>query len=534
MKKEYYLGLIVLVILFLQFKAEESKAQITYKKVTDTIQSLHNPVVETIGNNFAVVSGESPKGVGNPKFLSFNLFSDKLERLLDTTFLSFPVSSSDISVASDQSGIYVAHCMSNDISLMKISSTGNIIWSTLPIALAGLDNPISLKVSGTNLFMSGRTDAGPGGNDAFFSKLDLNGNIVWTGHFEGFAATTFELTASGNYFVLVRSFDPSFNVVQKVYLLDSSGSEIWSATLPSGFTATATTLDKTSGLLTVALKEEAATSKIGFLTIDELQNVSSVHLTSQKGSVVKMKDSHAGFIIAGNYEGTNSGAYAVEYDMSFNQLWFRKEPKNTAISKTFTDVTEKNCGFVFVGNQQRAYEPGSTSDLILSRANYNLFPSVVTTPSGSTAICPGQSVTISVPFSLNTTYVWKKYGNVVAGATSNSITVNSAGKYKVIATSQYGCSKTSATVNVTIATGCRIASLDEPELEKTFKFYPNPASNQVTIESELGDIQVFNSIGALVLQKTLESTEENLDISGLNPGVYFVKMGQKTLRLVKE
>lgn len=534
MKKEYYLGLIVLVVMFLQFKTEETKAQITYKKVTDTIQSLHNPVIATVGNNFAVISGESPKGLGAPKFLSFNLFNDKLQRIVDTTFTGFSVSSSDISVVADQSGVYVAHCMSNDISLLKINSAGNIIWSTLPIALPGLDNPVSLKVSATNLFLSGRTDAGPGGDDAFFSKLDLNGNIVWTGYFEGFGATSFELTASGNYFVLVKSFDPSFNVVQKVYLLDSSGSQIWSVTLPSGFTATTTTLDKASGLLVVALKEEAATSKIGFLTIDELQNVSSVHLTSQKGSVVKMKDSYAGFVIAGNYEGVNSGAYAVEYDMSFNQLWFRKEPKNTAISKSFTDVTEKNCGFVFVGNQQKVYEPGSTSDLILSRANYNQFPSVITTPSGSTAICPGQSVTISVPFTPNTTYVWKKYGNVMAGATSNSITVSSAGNYKVIATSQYGCSKTSAVVNVTIGTGCRIASFDELETEKTFKFYPNPATDQITIESELGEIQIFNSIGALVLQKTLDSTEEILNISELNPGVYFVKMGQKTLRLVKE
>lgn len=536
MKKEYHLkGLLVLVIMFVQFlKTEQVYAQIQYTKATDTIQSSINPAISTLGNKFAVISADAPKGLSTPKFLSFNLFNDSLKRLLDTTFLSFPVSTSTISTVSDQSGVYVSHCLNGDVSLLKINSTGNIIWSTVPIGAPGIDDPVSLKISGSNLFISGGSEAGLGSNDAFFSKLDLNGNVIWARYFVGFAATSFEITSSGNYFLLVKSFDASFNVINKVYFLDSSGIEIWNVALPSGFTATTTVLDKTSGLLVVALKQEATTSKIGFLTVDGLGNISSTNLTNQKGSVVEMKDSYAGFVTAGNFEGASSGAYSSEYSISFSQLWYRKEPKTT-ISKTFTGVTAKNCGFVFVGNQQRSYGGiGSTYDLILSRANYNLFPSVALTLSGSTAICPGQTLTISVPYEPNTTYVWKKYGNIMTGATTNSITVNSIGTYKVIATSQYGCSKTSAVVNVTIGTGCRIASLDEPEIEKTFKFYPNPASSQITIESELGEIQVFNSIGALVLQKTLESSLETLNISELNPGVYFIKMGQKTLRLVKE
>jgi len=537
MKKEYYLkGLLVLVVMFLQFvKTEEISAQtIKFKNGIDTTKSFNNPVISRLGNNFVVLAGESEKGFGGQKLLSFTILNNKFEKILDTTF-NFHVSSTDISVASDQTGVYVAHSLNADVSLLKIDSAGNVLWSSLPFSSAGFDNPTSLKISGNSLLLSGQTD-GTGNNDAFFSKLDLNGNVVWTKCFEGFAATSFEVTSAGNYFVLVKSFDSSFVVVNKVYYLDSSGNEIWNSTLPNGFTATTTVLDKESGLMVVALKEEAPTSKIAFLTIDELQNISSVHLTTQKGSIVKMEDSYAGFVVAGNYEGVTSGAYPAEYDISFNRLWENKRPKGTALSKSFTDLTEGSCGFVFVGNQQRTYEPGSTYDLVLLKATYNNFPDVSISLSGSTVICPGQTLTISVPFDPNTTYVWKKYGNILAGEISNSITVNSAGKYKVIATSQYGCSKTSAVVDVTIGTVCRIASFDEPEAEKTFKFYPNPATDQITIESELelGEIQVFNSIGSLVLQKTLDSTEEILNISELKPGVYFVKMGQKTLRLVKK
>lgn len=539
MKKEYYLkGLLVLVVMFLQFvKTEEINAQsIQFKNVTDTTKSYSNPAISKLGGNFVVVSRESEKGFGGPSLLSINLFNNKLQNLIDTTLVNFPVSSTDISVASDQTGVYVAHSLNADVSLLKIDSAGNVLWSSLPFSSAGFDNPTSLKISGNSLLLSGQTD-GTGNNDAFFSKLDLNGNVIWVKCFEGFAATSFEVTSAGNYFVLVKSFDSSFVVVNKVYYLDSSGNEIWNSTLTNGFTATTTVLDKESGLLVVALKEEAATSKIAFLTVDELSNISSVHLTTQKGSVVQMKDSYAGFVVAGNYEGVTSGAYPAEYDISFNRLWENKRPKGASLSKSFTGVTEGNCSFIFVGNQERLYGGiGSTYDLVLLKATYNNFPDVSISLSGSTVICPGQTLTISVPFDPNTTYVWKKYGNILAGETSNSITVNSAGKYKVIATSQYGCSKTSAVVDVTIGTVCRIASFDEPETEKTFKFYPNPATDQITIESELelGEIQVFNSIGSLVLQKTLDSTEEILNISELKPGVYFVKMGQKTLRLVKK
>lgn len=534
MKKEYNLGLIVLILMFTQFKTETTHAQsVLFKNGIDTTKSFNNPAITRLGNTFVVASGESEKGSGGPKFLSLNFLNNKLEKITDTTFASIPVSSVDISAASDQTSVYVSHCLNGDISLVKIGPTGNIIWTSLPFSSPGFDNPQSLKTSGSNLFLSGQSD-GPGSNDAFFSKLDLSGNVIWTQFFEGFAVTSFELTASGNYFLLVKSFDSSFVVINKVYFLDSSGNEIWNTTLLNGFTATTTVLDKESGLVVVALKEQAASSKIGFLTIDELQNVSSVHLTSQKGSIVQMKDSYAGFVVAGNYEGATSGAYPGEYTISFNRLWENKRPKGATLSKSFTGLTEGMCGFVFVGNQQRAYEPGSTYDLVLLKATYNAFPDVTISLSGSTVICPGQTLTVSVPYEPNTTYVWKKYGNVLAGATSNSITVNSAGNYKVVATSQYGCSKTSSVVNVTIGTGCRIASIDEPEMEKTFKFYPNPASSQITIESELGEVQIFNAIGALVLQKTLESSVETLNIAELKPGVYFIKIGQKTLRLIKE
>lgn len=58
--------------------------------------------------------------------------------------------------------------------------------------------------------------------------------------------------------------------------------------------------------------------------------------------------------------------------------------------------------------------------------------------------------------------------------------------------------------------------------------YPNPANNQLTVScSYEGDLQIsIRSIqGIEVLKSSLTSTHTNLDISELNPGIYFVKVG---------
>jgi large repetitive protein len=69
-------------------------------------------------------------------------------------------------------------------------------------------------------------------------------------------------------------------------------------------------------------------------------------------------------------------------------------------------------------------------------------PSPTVTASGPTTFCPGGSVTLTA--SLATSYLWS------TGATTQAITVSTAGIYTVTATDDNGCQGTSAPVNVTI------------------------------------------------------------------------------------
>jgi hypothetical protein len=67
-------------------------------------------------------------------------------------------------------------------------------------------------------------------------------------------------------------------------------------------------------------------------------------------------------------------------------------------------------------------------------------PVPVITPSGSTNLCPGQSVTLTAPAGF--TYLWSN------GATTQSIVVNSTGNFHVTVTNANGCQRQSAPVSV--------------------------------------------------------------------------------------
>lgn len=66
-------------------------------------------------------------------------------------------------------------------------------------------------------------------------------------------------------------------------------------------------------------------------------------------------------------------------------------------------------------------------------------PGVAITPSGSTEMCIGDSVAVSVPIKPNYSYQWYKSSTILTGQTSNIYTAKNTGNYKVIVTSSNGC-----------------------------------------------------------------------------------------------
>jgi len=70
-----------------------------------------------------------------------------------------------------------------------------------------------------------------------------------------------------------------------------------------------------------------------------------------------------------------------------------------------------------------------------------------------------------------------------------------------------------------------------PDIVQQLKLIPNPAHHQVVIEipskmSKVGILEIFNLSGSIILSEVVQAGESHyqMDISGLNPGLYFVKL----------
>ncbi|MBL0072960.1 MAG: hypothetical protein IPP34_14615 [Bacteroidetes bacterium] len=64
--------------------------------------------------------------------------------------------------------------------------------------------------------------------------------------------------------------------------------------------------------------------------------------------------------------------------------------------------------------------------------------------------CVGDSTVLQAESGTGYSYIWKKYGNVISGATDFQYTIKSSGKYKVIIENNFGCSRISQVKTVTV------------------------------------------------------------------------------------
>jgi len=74
-----------------------------------------------------------------------------------------------------------------------------------------------------------------------------------------------------------------------------------------------------------------------------------------------------------------------------------------------------------------------------------------------------------------------------------------------------------------------ITGINEPEIESTLMLYPNPATNQLSINSSIPieQVRIYNTTGQLVLQ-TKQIVNNAVDVSHLSKGVYITEITLKS------
>ncbi len=86
-------------------------------------------------------------------------------------------------------------------------------------------------------------------------------------------------------------------------------------------------------------------------------------------------------------------------------------------------------------------------------------------------------------------------------------------------------------ITVTIATSTGINYVAK---QNKFNFYPNPATNNIKLNSLNKNIQIIDITGKLVKQILVTSHNQNINISDLQKGIYFVKSGNDVKKLIKK
>ncbi|MCE3258431.1 MAG: Ig family protein [Bacteroidetes bacterium] len=158
-------------------------------------------------------------------------------------------------------------------------------------------------------------------------------------------------------------------------------------------------------------------------------------------------------------------------------------------------------------------------------------PTVVATTNNSLA-CVNQTVILSA--SGASTYTWTQFG--VASSSIALGTGTASGVYNIIvAGTSAGCTSTAA---VTQSVSACVDINTNTIANNNVSVFPNPFTTEVKISGVTGNVQIFNTLGQMVISTSVNENE-TINTSNLAKGVYIVKAFDsegrevKTIRIIK-
>lgn len=203
--------------------------------------------------------------------------------------------------------------------------------------------------------------------------------------------------------------------------------------------------------------------------------------------------------------------------------WFLN---NTAVTSATNSVySVSNSSLSNFGSYYCQISNGCNS-VFTNTVSVNLPP--VNVSSSANLICSGQSVTLTATGATN--YTWS------TNSTNQSIIVTplSTTIYSITGTDNNGCSNTATlTQNVSVCTNLLSKQNEDVEIS----IFPNPFENFITVQVsqiEQKQLQVFNALGSLIISMNITKPKTLIDISDQKAGIYFIKLGSTTKKIIKE
>jgi hypothetical protein len=73
----------------------------------------------------------------------------------------------------------------------------------------------------------------------------------------------------------------------------------------------------------------------------------------------------------------------------------------------------------------------------------------------------------------------------------------------------------------------------ESVTQESLKVYPNPADEYLTVEGEMTSVEVYNTIGQCLFNKTVNGNSTRINLSEFSNGIYLLRVnnnGEVTTR----
>ncbi len=414
-----------------------------------------------------------------------------------------------------------------DICLAKYNSFGVALWAKSAGGVDGdLSRGICTDVSG-NIYLTGEfksptinfgttvtlnnTVSNSFTSDMYIVKYDANGTIMWAKAGGGISfefGKSISCDASGNVYVSgnFQSANAIFDSVTligsgsiDIFILkySSNGALLWSTSSGGdGQDESSSIAIDLSGNLFLTGYFKSSTISFGNITLDNTIN-----------------------------PGTNSRVYLVKFDPSGIVQW-----ATAAGGDSFdrgTDIATDFSGNIYLIGDFQSPTISFDTNTLYSNGDYEVF-FVKYSPSGSvlwSSSIGGGSTEIGRSIATDL------YGNIFitgdfSSANLNFNTISVALNPSINGDSDIFLAKYGIEI---------ITQLEEQLKQQKLTIYPNPANSIINIGgANTQNLEIQNTLGEIVFYKQNCNSLETVDVSGIAKGVYFVRLNEQTLKMVKE
>jgi hypothetical protein len=421
----------------------------------------------------------------------------------------------------------------------KYDPNGNVLWATNGQSGGTAHTNYVCTDKNSNVFIAGKfegtlvmgsnTLASAGGFDFFAAKLNPAGSVLWAtsgGGSSGEEACCVNADPLGNVYVTGSFFSPNISIGPNTFS-NAGGLDVFIAKYTN------------NGSLIWARREGGTGYDKGFSLASRSGDVFLAGSLGETGMTIGTVALPSGTVYSTNSSCVvNDAMFLVRYDQAGNPVYVTslKGGGDNLMTLCLDNFCDLHIGGDYV---IPSFSIGSTtllnnnlngSKLFLNKIDLGNPPPV--TVAGNFTICPGQSTTLFAGGA--NTYVWNTGGQ----SSSITITPSVTQSYWVIGTNTTSGCFTSEEVLIKVS---ECAGLSSEEKGDLFSIFPNPTPGKIRIGNapELhANIFVCNTLGEIVFFAEKNNLTEEVDISALPPGVYFVHLesssGNQVVKVLKE